>query len=180
MRQCPDLRDEALQTGLRRCPAFVAAELEMCQKAMQESEWMNAQQAALQDETCSANEYVECDEALKGTEFYIRVRKDSELVLQVRPASSMIELAAFEADQKQQQWYRVGDGVQHAASGLFLDTEVKYVVNAQMKPWESSPTRLCVSVQDHSDRQRWCLDSTDAGDCAVRHVMDGRVLTVNS
>ena len=180
VRQCPDLRDEALQTGLKQCPAFVAVELEWSQKAREENEWMNAEQAALQDETCSANESVECDEALKGTEFCIPVCSDSDLVLQVRPGSSLIELAAFEADKKQQQWYRVGECLQHAASGLFLDTEVKYVVNTRKRSWESSPTRLCVSMQDHSDRQRWCLDSTDAGKCAVRHVIDGRVLTVNS
>ena len=187
VRQCPILREEALESGLLKCPAVLAVEHQVAMQAIQKSEWHNSEQRALEEDCNSMAALSSCTDelaALKGSEFNIRILDDLDLVLQVRPDSSMVELAAFTPDDAQQQWYQVGDSLVHAASGWVLDTEVQYVVNARGEPWESSTTRLCVREQDSSDRQRWCLESVGADCCrtegVIRHIVDGRVLTVNS
>ena len=180
VRRSAVLRIEVLETGLLQCPAAKAAGLKVAKQLLQMSEWHKQEQEALvQQKSIRARASVR--PALHGTEFCIRICDDSSLVLRVRPESDMIELASFTPDDAQQQWYRVGESIVHATTGLFLDTEVRYVVNAQGEPWETSSTRLCVRQQDGSDRQRWCLDSDDDGkhEGVIRHTIDGRVLTVN-
>jgi len=192
VRSDPALRKAALDTGLLRSPAFKAVELELIKVRMKSSQWHLTAQSTLENTT--RENIVLCDdEALKGSEFCIRVAASAGLALEVKPGTHLVQLTEADEEDPQQQWYRVGDGIQHVGTGLFLDTEVKYITNERGAAWESTPTILNVRPRDHSDTQRWCfgkghecgpensLEDSEGGivEGFIRHVIDGRVLDVN-
>ena len=107
--------------------------------------------------------------------FRICAANQKDLCLQVR-ADDRLEIARKAKGDNRQKWKVIEDHLQNVGTGLFLDTEVKYVyMKDPGKPWETCGTALFVRPKSNDDRQRWFLD----GRGFIRHVKDGRCVDVN-
>lgn len=93
-----------------------------------------------------------------------------------------VYLQAVQGDTAAQRWRLVGlDRLQHVATGLFLHTETKYPVAANVNaPWAGNHTNLVLRPEDGSDRQRWVLGPDEFhGGKVLRHFKDCRGVDVH-
>lgn len=122
----------------------------------------------------------------------IKLLRDPSKALQLRVGTNSLELgdvaAVGEGNAANQQFLWQGEELQHVASGLFMDAEVRYCHHTLGRPWESCSGELSARPRDGSDRQRWFLAAPeeqglhreDAVGRLIRHSVDGRAMEVNA
>ena len=160
---------EAAQRKLKR---------ERIQKAMHGSRWYKAQQAAASG---SALEVIAEEVApVVGQTITIKPAKDDGKALEVLAGTDRLCLGDYNPLDKNQQWIaKENCQLQHVATGLFLDSEVKYLHLQLGQPWESCGSALRVKPADaDSGRQLWTVPRGSVGGM-IRHIFDGRVLDIN-
>ena len=151
---------------------------ERIQKAMHGSRWYKAQQAAASG---SALEVIAEEVApVVGQTITIKPAKDDGKALEVLAGTDRLCLGDYNPLDKNQQWIaKENCQLQHVATGLFLDSEVKYLHLQLGQPWESCGSALRVKPADaDSGRQLWTVPRGSVGGM-IRHIFDGRVLDIN-
>ena len=144
--------------------------------AFENSSWYQQMQAALENDPQPPDAacVVPLESSVKGL-VPIKPVSDDGLALQVKAGSTRLELAQFDENDPNQRWLWVDDAVQHAASGLFLDGEVKYAsLDDLSRAWDFCGSELFVKPRAETDNQRWVFDEG-----LLRHRVDGRVLDIN-
>ena len=95
------------------------------------SQWYKDVDAESREPKVLETQPLELTEATRASATLIKPAHDQSLALQVRAGTDALELA--EADRSDNQlWLWHGEELQHVATGLFLDAEVKYMYTAEL------------------------------------------------
>jgi len=94
------------------------------------SQWYHHADSKLQ-EPRAVSQPIEMTEAIKDSATLIKPAYDQGLALQVCAQTDALELAEMDGSDNQL-WLWHGEEVQHVATGLFLDAEVKYMYTAEL------------------------------------------------
>ena len=134
-------------------------------KMLRASAWYAEQQAALATAPkLESGSYAPAKPPKGGTTCAI-LTVDKRKALQTLPGTSRLvlgEASRVSADLNQQ-WHRLGQCFQHAATGLYLDAEAKYAHQELGNQWESCGSQLFVKTrQPGSDNQRWFVGHGNA------------------
>lgn len=110
-----------------------------------------------------------------GITFVAQLQARPDLVLQVKPGTGRCELALADGSSNQEWVFGANGWIQHAQTGLCLETDVKYVHHRERgQQWKDNATVLRLELPRECDPQRWLLEGG-----LIRHAVDGRVLDVN-
>ena len=93
--------------------------------------WYNDVDAESRAPTAVETQPVEMTEAVKASATMIKPAHNKSLALQVRAGTDALELGEVDGSDNQL-WLWHGEEVQHVATGLFLDAEVKYMYVAEL------------------------------------------------
>jgi tetratricopeptide (TPR) repeat protein len=92
--------------------------------------WYNDIDARSREPNTVEKQPVEMTEVVKASATLIKPAYDKSLALQMRAGTDTLELAEIDGSDNQL-WLWHGEEVQHVATGLFLDAEVKYMYTAE-------------------------------------------------